>query len=423
MTTSWIQLAYAHLAVVERWLGSSAMSQQVKYHATLRGLRADRACDFLLEDASFINWYRASSSEHLVLLGKMGSGKTVAMGFLVDELRRMGEQQLPQAKVCVYYCQDGEPDQAVQILSCLILSLLAQFADLKKSFYEWYTQAQRSGDVAPSANTEKLQEFLQRLLEAIDRQVFFVIDGFDGCDWASRAVVLKCFETLSQNMPRLKVLLSFRPEEEIIEQVGGMSKITLRCDAKRDGIIVRKAVETQLSHLSKDVKALVIERVSHMAQGSAIWTKMVIELIQTRDIMALGPMRQFLEQVPLPSNLSAHYTTVLSRCTSNDPENELLANKALEILAVASRPFSILEFAWEVAMETAPPEVTTSDWVDHQRLMWLIHPFLGLLDFNDLEKRQVRLIHHSVKAFIVEHRVDQVQSPATSALTDRANLQ
>ncbi|UPK95300.1 hypothetical protein LCI18_006235 [Fusarium solani-melongenae] len=82
---------------IGRWLGSSAMRQQSQYHANLQDLRADEACEFLLEDSSLINWYRASDSEHLALLGEMGSGKTVAMGFLVDELRRKSEQQLPQA--------------------------------------------------------------------------------------------------------------------------------------------------------------------------------------------------------------------------------------------------------------------------------------------------------------------------------------
>ncbi|UPK95413.1 hypothetical protein LCI18_006348 [Fusarium solani-melongenae] len=209
-------------------------------------------------------------------------------------------------------------------------------------------------------------------------------------------------------------------------QAEGISKMTLGCNAKRDGLIVRKAVKTQLSCLPKDVEALAIEKVSHLAQGSAIWTKMVIELIQTRGIMALGPMRLFLEQVPLPSQLSKLYAMLLSRCTSNDSENERLANQTLAIPAIARRPFSILELAWAVAMGTAPMGVTTmaalGDWVDHKRLMSLIHPFVGRLDFSDLKKRQVRLIHQSVKAFIVETWADQLQSPAASASTDRETL-
>ncbi|KAI8712871.1 NACHT domain-containing protein [Fusarium sp. LHS14.1] len=412
---------------IGRWLGSSVMRQQSQYHAYLQDLRADQACEFLLEDASFINWYRASNSENLVLLGEMGTGKTVAMGFLVDELRRRSELQLPQAKLCFYYCQNAGPDQAAQILSCLILSLLDQLPGLKKSFYEWYKQAKSAGNFEPSADTKKLREFLQRLLETIDRQVFFVIDGLDECDMASRGVVFECLGALSQKTPRLKVLLSFRPQEEIMDQVERMSKITLGCDTKRDGLIVRKAFETQLSRLPKDVKALVIERVSHLAQGSAIWAKMVIELIQTRGITAFGPMRLFLEQVPLPSHLSELYSVLLSRCTSNDINNERLANKALAILAIARRPLSILELAWAVAMGTAPLEVTTvaalGETVDHHRLMRLIHPFVGHLDSSDLKKRQVRLIHQSVKAFILEHRTDQLQSPATLATADQVTLQ
>ncbi|RTE84332.1 hypothetical protein BHE90_001195 [Fusarium euwallaceae] len=411
---------------IGRWLGSSAMRQQSQYHAYLQDLRAAEACEFLVRYRNFINWYSASNSQHLALLGEMGSGKTVAMGFLVDELRRRSENQIPQNKVCFYYCQNGGPDQAVQILSCLILSLLEQLPGLKKRFYGWYKQAQASGNFEPATDTKKLREFLQRLLEAIDRQVFFVIDGLDECDRTSRGVILKCLGTLSQKISRLKVLLSFRPHDEILGQAEGMPQLQLGCAFSRDSVIVRKAVETHLSCLPKDVEALVIEKVSQLAKGNAIWTKMVIELIQTRGIMAIGPMRLFLDEVPVPTQLSALYTMLLSRCTSNEPENEHLARKALAILAVARRPLSILELAWAVAMGTAQPEVTTvaalSDWVDHQRLINLIHPFIARLNFGDLKKRQVRLIHQSVRAFVVEQWTDHLQTGTTSASTDRATL-
>jgi hypothetical protein len=401
------------------------MKRQSQYHAYLRDLRADQACDFLLVDSNFIDWYCTSNSEQVMLLGEMGSGKTVAIAFLVDELRRRSEQQLPQSKVCFYYCRDDGTGQTVQIFSCLILSLLEQLPGLKKEFFDRYKQAQTSGNFDPATDTMKLEEFLQMLLEAIDRPLFLLIDGLDECDRASRSILLQSLRILTQKISRLKVFLSSRPQEEILSQVDGMAKIYLPCDAKRDGIIVEKSVERRLSYLSKDVKTLVIERLSRLAQGSAIWTKMVIELIEVRGIRALGPMRLFLEGLPLPGQLSELYRTLFIRCTSNDPENKEIASTALRILAVTRRPLSILEFAWAAAVGTSQREIATvaalGDLVDHQRVISLVYPYIARLDFSDLKKRQIQLIHQSVREFIIKEWTDQpcLQTP-NSTTTDQA---
>ena len=181
---------------------------------------------------------------------------------------------------------------------------------------------------------------------------------------------------LLQKTPRLKVILSFRPQEEILEQLDEISKIDLGCDAERDRVIVEKTVETKLFNLSKDVRALVTKTLSRLAQGSAIWTKMIVELIEVRRIKAFGPMRDFLETILLPEQLSELYINLFSRYTSNDPENQKLATIALRVLAITRRPLSVLELAWAVALGTAQKVVTTvaalARLVDHQRVMSLI---------------------------------------------------
>lgn len=65
-----------------------------------------------------------------------------------------------------------------------------------------------------------------------------------------------------------------------------------------------------------------------------------------------------------------------------------------------------------------------SDLVDHQRVISLVHPFIARVDFSDVKKRQVQLIHQSVKEFIIEEWTDRpcLQTPATSPATDQAPL-
>lgn len=390
------------------------MTRQSHYHADWQELRADQACEFLLKNTQLVNWYHTSDSQQLVILGDMGCGKTVAMSFLVDELLRRNEHQLPQPKICYYYCRDDETGKAVSIISALILSLLEQLPGLKKRFFEWYKQAQVSGIYDPAANIGKLEQFLQKLLEEVDRPVFVVIDGLDECDRASRNRLLQLLKTLSQKLSGFKTILSCRPQEEILEQLNEATWMELGYDSQRDRIIAERAVERQLSYLSTIVKALVIDTLSRLAQGCAIWTKMIIGLVEVRRIREIDPMRRFLAEMPLPTRLSELYVTLLSRCTLNDPENQEMAITALKLIAVTRRPLSILELAWAVALSTAQAahRVTTVDalakLVDHQRVIGLIHPFIARIDFRDVKKRQVRLVHQSVKEFILkEYTSDQ----------------
>ena len=327
------------------------------------------------------------------------------MTYLVDKISEMNECLIPQPKACYYYCRDDETGHAVSIYSGLILSLLQQLPGLKKPFFEWYKQAQEaSGIFDPAKNIRKLEDFLQNVLEAIEQPVFIIIDGLDECDPASQNSIFKLLGTLSQSIPGLKIILSSHPQEEILDQLNRAARIKLHSNTQQDGIIIEKAVKNQLSYLSTNVKALIINRLSQSAQGSAIWTKMIIELIKVRKIRAFERMRCFLEDMPLPKQLSKLYTTLLSHYAANDPKNLELSSTALKVLTASHRPLSILELAWAVALDTSH-HVTTVDTlsklVDHERLMSLILPFISQVDFCDVTKHQVQLTHQSVKEFII----------------------
>ena len=96
-----------------------------------------------------------------------------------------------------------------------------------------------------------------------------------------------------------------------------------------------------------------------------------------------------------------------------------VATAALKIVAVASRPLSILELSWAATLGVAGPEVTTvsalAQLVDHQRLLSLIRPFLFEIDPSNLKMRQVLLAHESFRKFIVDHSSIEQQTKTHSA--------
>ncbi|KAK6365425.1 hypothetical protein LTR64_008794 [Lithohypha guttulata] len=406
---------------IDRWLGCSKVSLQTQYHADLQELRTDEACTFLLMHPDFRKWYGACDSEWLVIFGEMGSGKTNAMAFIVDELSQRNEHQLPQPKICYHYCRNDETGQVGYIFAALILALLEQLPGLKKTFHAWYKEKQASGVPDPVKNTRELGRFFKNVTETLDRPLFIVVDGLDECDRASRETLLKSLRTLSQKTPRLKILLSSRPERGILEHLADIPRINMSSDEQRDATIVRHSVDSQLSYLSEDVRALVVKRLSSSAQGSAIWTKMMVELIGIRRIEAFEPMRRFLKEMPLPDQLSELYISMVARYCSDDSENKKLVAIALKVLTAACRPLSIQELAWAVALAAGRHEVSTiadlAQLVDHQRVMSLIHPFIARTDLNDLRKRQIRLVHQSVKEFVIRDWPLLEKSATPTALT------
>lgn len=126
----------------------------------------------------------------------------------------------------------------------------------------------------------------------IDRPIFIIVDDLDECDTASQNNLLKLLKILLERNSWLKPILSSHSQEETLEQLDktATARIELGSNTQQDDIIVEKTVELQLSSLSENVKALVIEKLSHLAQECAIWTKMIIELIDTRKIRAFNPM-------------------------------------------------------------------------------------------------------------------------------------
>jgi len=151
---------------------------------------------------------------------------------------------------------------------------------LKRVFFEWYKCILASGLPEPAENFKTLEAWLQSTLESLDRPLIFAIDGLDECDGQSRGQLLASLKAISETTPSLKLqVVSTRPEEVILRQLEGTSKIVMEFNAEQDRHIAEKTVETRLPDLTDEVKALVIDALSGSAQGSAIWTRMTVELI------------------------------------------------------------------------------------------------------------------------------------------------
>jgi Ankyrin repeats (3 copies) len=288
----------------------------------------------------------------------------------------------------------------------LTLQLLDQQEGLKVKFDKWHESTKKSGErMSPIRSYEQLGSFFSTCVAELDRPLFIVIDALDECDRQSRVKIVTLFDALSKETPRLKVLFTCRPLEWVGNTLGGVSQIRWKPNRERDAVIVKHTVENCLEGLDAATQSLVIEKLSDLADGSAIWVKLMVNLIQIRKIRSLGRMKVFLADMSAPAELSKLYARLFAQMTADDSDNELVAGFALEVLAVAQRPLSILEFGWAVALSDSMGEVRLveelQDYVDAQRVLSLVQPFISQLDFKDIRRRQVRLVHHSLKTLIL----------------------
>lgn len=335
----------------------------------------------------------------------MGCGKTIITAHVIEELIHRNKSRLPRALVCYHYCVNNETGNVLYVLSSLILQLLDQQEGLKVEFDRWYENIRKSELVDAARSSVDLGNFFSTCVENLNREMLVVIDGLDECDSESQKELITVLVSVSQKTTRLKVFVSSRPQEGIEKLLQGSTEIRWVPTRERDAIIVGHTVERYLGELSATIQSLVTERLSQLAQGSAIWVKLTVELIQKRKIRAIGPMKTFLAGIPTPAALSQLYARLFAHQVGDDLDNEQLASNALEILAVARRPLSIMELGWAVTLNDVCAEVRTvkelEDYVDEKRALSLLQPFLSQIDFQDVRKFQVKLVHQSLKELIL----------------------
>ncbi|KAI4268987.1 MAG: hypothetical protein LQ337_007536 [Flavoplaca oasis] len=390
---------------IQKLLGVTKDKRRSELHCELRELRASDACKWIAADSKFLAWYNAATSERLVIFGNMGCGKTIITAHVIEELIHLNNYRLPRALICYHYCVDNETGKLLYIYSSLILQLLDQQEGLKVEFDKWYDNARESELLNPAQSSVDLGNFFSTCVETLSRELFVVIDGLDECDSGSQKELISLLDSLSKKTSRLKVFFSSRPQEGIESLLQGSTEIRWVPTQERDAIIVGHTVKRCLREFPIAIQSLVTERLSESAQGSAIWVKLTVELIQKRKIQAIGPMKTFLADIPSPAALSQLYAKLFAHLVGDDLDNKQLVSNALEILAVARRPLSILELGWAIALNNpcigVPTVKALEDYVDEKRALSLLQPFLSQINFQDTKKNQVKLVHHSLKELIL----------------------
>ncbi|KAH7313740.1 hypothetical protein B0I35DRAFT_462037 [Stachybotrys elegans] len=377
------------------------LEQQVR-HAALREARADAAYKPLANQKPFKTWYNNTSSQQLSLLGDSGCGKSTAVSYLVDTLRRRVTHAESKSFVFYYYCRAHDTNRHIGILQGIVQTLLLQLSRWKTPFLEWHKRVAQNDEYGFLHKPENLENIFLQILDLLGGQLFIVIEGLDECAGDGQFVheLFTLFHRLLRKPVLLKILVSSGWEPHIRKYtIATTTRILL--DESSVGIIARQMIRSALPQLSDNAQDLIASTLSQRSKGNIRWMKRMAGYVAARGEEGPGCICQLIETESLPPGLSESYSGLLERCTLNVKDNLKLAKTALRILAAARRPLSMLELGWAIAVATTDVASLADrvDLVDVPSMLHLIYPFVEHVEDNASTARRIRLLHPSMRKF------------------------
>ncbi|RYC78041.1 hypothetical protein BFJ63_vAg19085 [Fusarium oxysporum f. sp. narcissi] len=362
------------------------------YQTTWKEIRRCGNTSWFTLQREYQDWKVRSESCTLLYLGKLGSGKSISLANMVDDLYIHRQGNLP---VSYFFCDHNNPEslRARTILGSLARQLLCTVKELTTM----------SDDLAvmgpPILDSDGIIHLLGRTLNPTCR-AFFILDGLDECDENQREDMIRRLQEIQSVFPLL-VCLSFRQEAG--------NAVTLRPEhfAKPSLIFIpennpdiAEFIQTELERrlesrrLRVGVPTLVLEirdALLERAQGMFLWVVLQI------NSLCLAKTDESIRHAlaDLPRDLPGTFSRILEQSAALGKEDQ---RRILELITAACRPLATDEL--REALSVVPGG---SDW-NPARMPNDIYAALaccGSLVVVDEETLSVKLIHHSVKQFLL----------------------
>ena len=344
---------------------------------------------------TYQDWKGRGDSSTLVYTGKLGSGKSVLLANMVDDINLHIQNKC--TFVAYFFARHDTPEslKARTIIGSLAYQFLRVIPNLNLA-----GPAQSLDMTRPTLDVEKIFNLLRHALPA-DFKAYVILDGIDDCDDTER-------EQLTQHLHKLqvtfKVLLciSHRVESNSLLK-HYLKKLTAATSTSipdnnpdiEDFIEAELAICIQSRKLVLGDPSLILEIRDALQGGSKgmfLWTALQIDSLcymKTDDTI-----RQALRD--LPKDLSETFSRILNRSRES---GEPYQKRILELVTAAQRPLTAEEL--REALSVVPGDAT---WNPAKALndVFSVLACCGSLLIKDEEDFTIRFVHHSVKQFLLD---------------------
>ncbi|KAH6611849.1 hypothetical protein C7974DRAFT_323779, partial [Boeremia exigua] len=362
------------------------------HEVTWKQIRKAGNTSSYMQCADYAKWRNSAESKTLIFVGKLGSGKSVSLANIVDDLNLFAAQE--RHPVAFFFCKHDVSASlsARTIIGSLTRQLLNAVPDLSKV-------SQSCEDSYATGDVDKVLDILIRAFPS-HCKAYFVLDGFDECNTTEQGILIHAINKI-QTTQKLVVCVSQRQESglEARSAVGAfykphmVSSIDISSDI--EAFIeaeLERCLDQKLLNLGDPTLILEIQTaLSEGSQGMFLWAALQI---QSLCLMKTDyAIREALAD--LPRTLSETFSRILQKSGNSDPS---LQTKTLQVVLAACRPLTTDEL--REALSVTPGD----SFLDSSRILNDVYSALaccGCLLIVDEEELTVRVVHHSVKQYIL----------------------
>jgi ankyrin repeat protein len=347
---------------------------------------------FHTKNVEYQEWRDGSHPRTLMYTGKLGSGKSVLLANVVDDLCLSTEKE--RSMIAYFFCRHDvqESLKARTIIGSLVRQLLCSILDLS-------VPAKSCENTHTTRDTEKVLEVLFQGFPS-NTKAYIVLDGLDECDDEEKHTVVQAVRKVQEKL-RVMVCTSFREEpnnglQSVTKQLLDTRIVLLPADNSDIEAFIEADLERCLrqERLTIGDPALILDiqdALSKGSQGMFLWVALQIQSLCS--MKTDHAIREALAD--LPRDLSETFDRILQKSGSSDPS---LQAKTLQLILAAYRPLTTDEL--REALSVTPGDAT---W-DSSRVLNNVHSALascGCLLAIDEEELTVRVVHHSVKQYML----------------------
>ena len=430
VTASYRMYSHKHLEMQ----GNASLPFELSNFDDAKDIRSRHpgTCQWFLKRPEFQAWLDESPPPILWIQGVPGSGKTILMSSILEDLG----QGLKQVFHYSYNRCVGVRDPDIELLKMIIEGISRQplsSSDNDRLHQIW---------AALSGNTTLPPHAVQRLLRSLlglipaNVPTLIIIDALDEYPWLENEIVSGILEvcTRTRNPPPIKCIVSSRNDFCDQLPLAFIRKIYLHEElaVQRDIALYVHDRSIQLSgrftNYTEQLKLLACLLTSK-AEASFLWVRLVIESLNEE---TLARLRNWLPAADsLPSSLEDIYCQCLESIPSRYKD---MTSRILLWVACARRPLTLQELSGALTIGLTHPSAVQSVTLsprDKSQVLdsSILRLFGGLIVIE--QDQTVHLVHRSIKDYLLSseagpasrwYHVDYFQAHELLALTCLQNL-
>jgi hypothetical protein len=306
------------------------------------------------------------------LLDVAGSGKSTVAKHMAEEWK---DQNRLVARF--FFSRDTTETMSTNSFCSKVAELFASRNELFKK------EMDKFKGIPDLSFEQRFEGMIRNPLKALNGQAILTIDALDECnnDYGSRDELLETLANQCPSIPRLRVMVTGRPERDIkiwAEASGGYTSFSkLEGDSKD----VQLYIETRLQTIPVDDSQRLYSVIRH-AEGLFIWARIACDLlVKTTDVDGL------LDTLGQEVSLDYLYRIALEQSMPKDKASWQAILTVLQMILAARRPLSIAE------LEKLSP---------NSKVVELVVTVLGSFLLYDGRNEPIRLLHATFREYVTD---------------------